>query len=166
MDAPCELDRANSDHVSAVHEAGHAVAVDRTRCVLRRLALVKGARDRSHGTTERGHLSGLEHDEIIRRDRVIALAGPEAERLFNGDADDESCEDDEDFAAAATAELGDDQDAVRAAVAIALNEDPMWFAVLTTACEILGAGGFILRPAELQAETIRPVLGEPPPSWP
>lgn len=166
MDAPCELDRTNSDHVSAVHEAGHAVAIDRTGCVLRRLTLVKGARDRSHGTTERGHLHGLKRDEIIRRDRVIALAGPVAERLFNGEADDESCQNDEEFAASATAELGDDQDAVRAAVALALNEDSIWFAVLTTACEILRAGGFIRSPAGLQAETIRTLLGEPPPSWP
>lgn len=158
---PCELDPTNPDHVSAVHEAGHAVAMDRSGCVIRTLHLVKGEKDRSHGTTGRHNLDGVEKAEIVRRDRVIALAGPEAERRFSGEVDNDACENDEQAATAATAMVGDDLDAVRADVAAALANEDVWFAVEATAYTILACEGFIANPPRLQMEGIRQVLGAP-----
>ena len=166
MAPPCELDPTNPDHVSAVHEAGHAVAMDRNGCVIRTLHLVKGEKDRRQGTTARHNLDGVEETDIVRRDRAIALAGPEAERRFSGEVDDDACENDEQAATAATAILGDDLDAVRADVAAALADEDVWFAVEATACELLSSDGFIVNPPQLQMEGIRQVLGEPQLPWP
>lgn len=155
-----------ADHVSAVHEAGHAVAMDRIGWVIRTLHPVKSGKDRSQGTTGRYNLDRVEEDEIVRRDRVIALAGPEAEGRLSDEVDDDSCENDGQAATAATAMLRDDLDTVRADVAAALADEDVWFAAEAMACAILASEGFIANPPRLQMEDIRQALGEPRLPWP
>lgn len=160
-----DLDPADRTHLSAIHEAGHAVAIDRTGCALTHLRLLEVSEGRTHGDTGRGDLADLPETEVARRDRAISLAGPEAERLFAGEVDDEQCAEDEHTANEATEFLGDELQNARSSVVAALADEHTWLAVRLTACTLLDSGGEVMNIQTLQG-LIRGGLGPPSSSWP
>lgn len=107
IDPPCELDPSNAEHVSAVHEGGHAIAAERSGCRLTHVYLLAIAGTRSHGDTTREAPPNTTPEQLANIDRAIAVAGAAAELRFAGSTDDEACKHDREVAAEITRQLRD-----------------------------------------------------------
>lgn len=167
VEAPCPLDPKNPEHVSAVHEAGHAVAADRTGCRLTHTYLLVIAGVRSHGETQRHPRNDIDDEGLARVDRAIAVAGPAAELRFSGSTDADSCEHDNEVAHEITQLLEDEAlDKVRENVEAALIDGDTWFAVLATACSLLGSMANVGPDPGSVHNALQQLLGPPVAPWP
>lgn len=160
---PCVLDPSEPAHVTAVHEAGHAVVGDRLGTTIE-MATVRQAGPHIDGRVDQTP-PGFAYTRALV-DRLCALAGPTAELIFAGTAAIGECAQDEEIASSCTTALGEvdrHTDAARDLVARILAEPDIWLAVQHVACFLLEHFGRALTGPSVH-ELIESVIG-PASSW-
>jgi len=135
-----ELDPSNEAHVVAIHEAAHALAIERTGATVVRLWIRSYADDGWEGDTGhdgRGALSDVHAAEL---DRLTYLAGPLAEEKFTGSMNFDECTWDLAMVSSITEQLPESSESLDDAttrVRSLLDHPPSWNLVVDLASAVL-----------------------------
>ena len=163
-----ELDKTNEAHVVAVHEAAHALAVERTGATITNFWM-KSHEAGWEGDVSHGGRAGLSDFDAAELDRMGYLAGPAAEERFAGRCDFDECARDLALAESISEQLPADReslDVARARVGALLEDEATWAAVATLARKLLDRPERESVSHEEVEEVVVSLLGPPPaPGW-
>ena len=163
-----DLDPTIPVHVVAVHEAAHAVAMERTGATVVEL-WIKHHDAGWEGNVAHAGRPDLTDLDAAELDRLGYLAGPEAEARFAGACDFDECEWDLEMAQSISDQLPAErqgQDAARERVSRLISDEPTWGAILDLARAVLDRPEGDSVPHQAVSDVVVSALGsDPAPGW-